>query len=62
MTLKEMGHVCGLIITYKTMKELYDNWEHESTKQSAQFLSRLYGICIKDLEDLMKLEENSDVN
>lgn len=62
MTLKEIGYVGSLIITYKKMEELYDNWEYESTKQTAEFLSRVYTICIKDLEELMKLEENSDVN
>lgn len=56
MTLKETAYVCSLIVLYKNMKEQYDS-SPEIT--SARFMSKLYAICIKDLEQLLVIEDEN---
>jgi hypothetical protein len=54
MTLEETGHVCSLIMTYTSMKNLYDNFPVED--KTASLLSNVYDACIKDLEKLLSIE------
>lgn len=59
MTLRETAYVCNLIILYKNMKEQYDNSPNLPT---AKYMSKLYTICIKDLEGLLTIEEDKNAN
>lgn len=55
MTFEETGHVCSLIMLYRSMKNLYDNFPVKD--ETASLISEVYSACIKDLEELLSIEE-----